>query len=276
MLDERGRSQALAAGSQDPAGTAGADISIKGDAARAQAMRDAAAAAATAADQNPVADFNAPGLPAGAAPLGREGAQAIAQALNGALQAAAPKPLLDAPSQTGSLAVVPTGDSARPDGASAAAALTPAAPYASDVRDSVATPVGHPQFAQDLSQHIVVMARNGVQSAQISLQPAGLGPVGVSIQVNGHTATLAFTAAHEATRNALQDALPRLREMFASSGMQLSDATVGGRSQPDWGAPAQPQAWGHADDGAAAGPVASPEADAATRPAAARLVDTYA
>ena len=287
ILAERERSQALAAGSQDPAGTdatAGvlrADGSMKGDAARtaAQAMRDAAAAAADAADaagQNPVADFNAPGLPAGAASLGRDGVQAIAQALNGALQAAAPKALVDASSQTGAPAAVSTADSARPDGASATVAFTAAAPYASDVRDSVATPVGHPQFAQDLSQHVVVMARNGVQSAQISLEPAGLGPVGVSIQVNGHSATLAFTAAHEATRNALQDALPRLREMFASSGMQLSDATVGGRSQPDWGTPAQPQAWGRADESPAAGSVASPETGATTRPEAARLVDTYA
>jgi flagellar hook-length control protein FliK len=35
-----------------------------------------------------------------------------------------------------------------------------------------------------------------------------------------------FGAQHADTRAAIQDALPRLREMFAASGMQLADAGV--------------------------------------------------
>jgi len=66
--------------------------------------------------------------------------------------------------------------------------------------------------------------------------------------------------------------------MFASCGLQLSDATVGGRAQPDWSAPQHGQTanWQRADGGA--GTVALPAAEpAATAPAAVlRLVDIYA
>jgi len=156
------------------------------------------------------------------------------------------------------------------------------AAYAAEARASVATPVGQNGFGQEFSERVLVLAHGGVQTAQISLQPAGLGPVGVSIQVNGHAATLAFTAQHEATRNAISAELPRLREMFAASGMQLSDATVGGREQPGWQAP-DPQSltrelpMGAGADGAASTPAASGEPPSGS-PAAAtlRLVDTYA
>jgi flagellar hook-length control protein FliK len=151
-------------------------------------------------------------------------------------------------------------------------------PYPAEVRASVATPVGQPGFGQELSERVLVLARAGAHTAQISLEPAGLGPVGVAIQIHGHAATLAFTASHEATRHALEAALPRLREMFAACGIQLSDATVGGRDQPQWSGPPRAQsssgqqAAGHTDAVA----VSLVEPPAAARTAVARLVDTYA
>jgi flagellar hook-length control protein FliK len=148
--------------------------------------------------------------------------------------------------------------------------------YAPEGRATVATPVGQPGFGQEFSERVVVLARSGVQSAQISLEPAGLGPVGVSIQVHGHEATLVFTAQHETTRSALEAALPRLREMFAECGMQLSDASVGGRAQPDQSAhdysPSSTEPL--ADRGA--DPLGAPPAEPDGRGAALRLVDTYA
>jgi flagellar hook-length control protein FliK len=162
-------------------------------------------------------------------------------------------------------------------GAPRAGPITPAPIYSPDGRYSVATPLNHPDFGQELSQRVVLMARGGVQTAQISLQPADLGPVGVSIQVHGHAATLAFTAAHEATRTALEASLPRLREAFAASGLQLSDATVGGRSHSDWTASARPHSPARGDDGGtvAAAPPASEPAPAPSA-VAVRLVDIYA
>ena len=44
--------------------------------------------------------------------------------------------------------------------------------------------------------------------------------------MNGDQASVQFGAAHADTRNALENALPRLREMFASQGLSLADANV--------------------------------------------------
>ena len=42
-----------------------------------------------------------------------------------------------------------------------------------------------------------------------------------------------FNAAHAATRSAIEDALPRLREMLAAQGLQLAQADVGDRAPRD-------------------------------------------
>jgi len=66
--------------------------------------------------------------------------------------------------------------------------------------------------------------------------------------------------------------------MFASSGLQLSDATVGGRAQPDWNAPARPQAagWERASTAQDSGTLSAPDPAAPGPAAAVRLVDIYA
>jgi len=74
---------------------------------------------------------------------------------------------------------------------------------------------------------MVVLARNGTQSAELTLHPANLGPLQVSIQLDGQQASLVLSAAHESTRAALQEALPQLHAMFEQSGLQLHSAQVG-------------------------------------------------
>jgi len=95
----------------------------------------------------------------------------------------------------------------------------------------VGTPVNDPGFGQDVSRQIVYLSKTGVQSAELTLQPANLGPVSVSIQMNGVQASLAITASHETTRAALQNALPHLNQLFAQNGLQLMGAQVGDGSQ---------------------------------------------
>jgi flagellar hook-length control protein FliK len=111
---------------------------------------------------------------------------------------------------------------------------------------TVPTPVGAAAFGEDFSARIALLARGRVHSAELSLTPADLGPVSVSIELRGTDATLVFGAAHAATRAAIEDALPRLREMLDAQGLQLADARVGtqtgnGASRDnDRGAPPSP------------------------------------
>lgn len=97
----------------------------------------------------------------------------------------------------------------------------------------VATPLGHAAFGEDLSQRVLLLAGQRISSAEISVTPNDLGPISVSIEVRGQEAAMQFAAGHATTRAAIEDALPRLREMLAAQGLQLTQADVGDRGPRD-------------------------------------------
>ncbi len=95
----------------------------------------------------------------------------------------------------------------------------------------VATPLEHPEWGQDLGNRVVWMARNDQQSAQINLNPPQMGPLQITINVNGDQASALFVSPHAEVRQAIQDALPQLREMLLASGINLGQADVGTQAQ---------------------------------------------
>ncbi len=126
----------------------------------------------------------------------------------------------------------PRGDGGGPahTAASGWTAAMPATTAQAVAQIAVPTPVGAAAFNDDFSGRVALLTRGKVHSAEISLTPADLGPVSVSIEVRGTEATLVFGAAHAATRSAIEDALPRLRDMLGAQGLQLADARVGTQS----------------------------------------------
>ena len=52
----------------------------------------------------------------------------------------------------------------------------------------------------------------------------------VRIQVQNEQASIQFSSAHGVVREALEAALPRLRDMFDASGVELVDVDVSGQS----------------------------------------------
>jgi len=70
------------------------------------------------------------------------------------------------------------------------------------------------------------MADNGVDVARLRLTPAHLGPLEIHISVEDDRAQVWFGTQHSQTRDALESALPRLREMFAEQGLELTQADV--------------------------------------------------
>ncbi|GAB4288019.1 MAG: flagellar hook-length control protein FliK [Methylophaga sp.] len=85
----------------------------------------------------------------------------------------------------------------------------------------------NPVWAQVMSSRVVWMAKEGVQQAELRMNPVNLGPVEVKLHVQNDQASVTFLAQQGATREALEQALPRLRESFADSGLQLAHAEVG-------------------------------------------------
>jgi flagellar hook-length control protein FliK len=88
------------------------------------------------------------------------------------------------------------------------------------------TPARDPRWADELGTRVSLMVRAGESSASLQLTPVDLGPVEVSVTVRDAQATVHFGATQPETRALLEASLPRLREMLAAQGFQLTDASV--------------------------------------------------
>jgi flagellar hook-length control protein FliK len=86
--------------------------------------------------------------------------------------------------------------------------------------------VGTPAWRDEVGAKLTWMIDRGVQHGTLRLSPENLGPMEVRITTQNDQVSVWFGAAHADTRAALENALPRLREMFSAQGLSLSDAGV--------------------------------------------------
>ena len=91
---------------------------------------------------------------------------------------------------------------------------------------SIATPVTQAAWADEFSQKITWIATQHTQSAELHLNPPHLGPLDVVLKISGDQASAIFTSPHAAVRDAIEQALPKLREMLADNGIMLGNAMV--------------------------------------------------
>ena len=140
------------------------------------------------------------------------------------------------------------GDTPLPQGPNAAQGLQSAtvqlsqapAPLASGAAGNPAAqapapidiPVRDTAWSGMLGERVLVMANNQLQNAEIRLTPAELGPLRVQVAVEDGAANVTFHAQHAITREAIEQALPRLRELFAENGLTLNQADVGEQAGP--------------------------------------------
>ncbi|WP_258194398.1 flagellar hook-length control protein FliK [Janthinobacterium sp. PAMC25594] len=92
--------------------------------------------------------------------------------------------------------------------------------------DKLTGRVGTAAWDQQLGQKVVWMAAGGDQSATLTLNPPDLGPVQVVLTVTNDQADAAFMSAQPEVRQALEAAMPRLREMMSEAGIAFGSATV--------------------------------------------------
>lgn len=133
------------------------------------------------------------------------------------------------------------------------AAHTP--PATVETAAHVATPVRDPHWGNEFSQKVVWVAGQDKQSAQLTLNPPQLGPVEVTINVSHDQATAVFSSPHSEVRQAIETAMPQLREAFAAAGIELGQASVNSESfrqqQGNEQRPGQPR--GNSEGGILAG-----------------------
>lgn len=121
------------------------------------------------------------------------------------------------------------GSSTQASNSPAALAQTPQVPtrtHAGVLHLDTQLQLHSPRFNEGFTQQVVVLAQNGIQQAQMSLNPPELGPIDVRITMQQDAASVQIAAASPLAREAIQDALPRLRDMLDQSGVRLNDAGV--------------------------------------------------
>jgi len=125
----------------------------------------------------------------------------------------------------------PTADALLAPVASPSAAGTPApAPTVAPTVVSVGSPLAQTDMAQGVGQHIQWMVGQRLQGAEIRLNPAHLGPMEVRLQMHNDQASIQFLSPHQAVRDALEAALPRLRDMLGSQGVDLLNVDISDQS----------------------------------------------
>ncbi|MEX5746710.1 flagellar hook-length control protein FliK [Massilia sp. X63] len=211
------------------AGAAGAGADLQLSALQSAFAKLATTDGAAAADPAlPAADGDAAGfsLAAGVQPAAQDatdlrtlqqGAQAAVQADGGKAQPQA----RDAAGAAAVEAPLPAVTQLQAQAAKLEAAPAPAAVPG----DRIPARVGTQAWDNQVSQRIVYMVGKE-QAATLTLNPPDLGPVQVVLSVSNDGASVAFSSNQQEVRQALENALPRLREMMSENGIALGNATV--------------------------------------------------
>jgi flagellar hook-length control protein FliK len=120
------------------------------------------------------------------------------------------------------------------------AAAPPAAAPTPPPALQVPVPLASGRFAEDIGARVGWLAGQQIGHAEIRVNPDGLGPIEVRLRLDGDRVSADFLSPHAEVRQALEQGLPRLREMLAGQGFTLANADVGQQAaeQQRPGAPA--------------------------------------
>lgn len=98
------------------------------------------------------------------------------------------------------------------------------------VKLTLDAPFAQAKWSESLAGRVVWMAAENHSTAKITLNPPELGPIEVRVSVNNDQTNVNFVAQHSAVRDAIEDAFPRLRDMFNQNGINLGEANVSDQS----------------------------------------------
>lgn len=105
-------------------------------------------------------------------------------------------------------------------------ATAPLTQAATAVLPGLDRPVGDPGWGQQLGDRIQWMLGRDVQAAELRIHPRHLGPIELRVTVQQDQTSVTLISQHGAVREAMEAALPRLRDMLVEQGMQHVDVNV--------------------------------------------------
>jgi flagellar hook-length control protein FliK len=156
--------------------------------------------------------------------VGRSAGEALAAANAGSAQDSFATQKDTADSAQAALAAT---QAASVSAASNAVSPTTNNPNAIAAASTALTPqIGTPDWDEALSQKVVFLSNAHQQTAELTLNPKDLGPLQVVLQVADNHAHALFVSQHQQVREAVEAALPKLREAMEQGGIGLGSASV--------------------------------------------------
>lgn len=143
---------------------------------------------------------------------------AIQQQINGSNQAVASSPVLSELIESGSpgLSVAP-GSLLNNQSATNLQVLP---------QLDIAEAFSRPAWSQGLGKQIVWMVNQNISSAELRLNPAHLGPIEVLVDLKDDQISIAMSSRHAVVREAMEQAMPKLREMLDANGFNLAESDI--------------------------------------------------
>ncbi|MCV6609545.1 MAG: flagellar hook-length control protein FliK [Amphritea sp.] len=134
---------------------------------------------------------------------------------------------------------------------------------------------GVPAWNQAVNERVMLLSSQNGRFAEIQLDPPELGSLQVKLQVKNEQVSVVFATPHAAVKDALEQGMPRLREMFEEQGMSLADSSVEDQSSGQQSDGESGSGYGNAQV-AGSGAVAEQESADVAEGQAMSLVDYYA
>ncbi|MGD7033700.1 flagellar hook-length control protein FliK [Methylotuvimicrobium buryatense] len=91
---------------------------------------------------------------------------------------------------------------------------------------AMSKPMAHPEWDQELGERIVWMNNRAMPFAELKLNPQHLGPISIRIDMNQDQTTIAFSAQQAAVKEAIEAAIPKLREMMGAQQLNVAEISV--------------------------------------------------
>jgi flagellar hook-length control protein FliK len=138
---------------------------------------------------------------------------------------------------------------------------------------SVPVKVGDNGFQEGIAQRVMMLISQRNTMARIHINPAELGPVEVRLNVNHDQASVQFLSHSSQVRDALEQSIPRLRDMLEAAGLELADSHVSDQDSSGRGDGSRESS---SDENAGSGEIANGAEMRINKSVSDNLLDAYA
>lgn len=90
----------------------------------------------------------------------------------------------------------------------------------------LAARIDHPHWGEEFGQRMATLAIRGDNQVSLHLNPRELGPITVDMKLVDNQAQMHFFSQHNQVRQAVEQAIPQLREALGEQGISLGDTSV--------------------------------------------------